>query len=56
MENLNGNLFGSKMANGEYGEVSASIKSLRKVRDTIQHVINSFEWEDRKDIFLIESM
>lgn len=44
LEQLNGNNFGSTMADGSYGEVEISISSLFAARDSIQQIINSFTW------------
>lgn len=49
--NLNGNKFGSTMADGHYGEVEVSIDSLNFVRDSIQKILDSFNWRGSKRFY-----
>ena len=45
LEGLMNNRFGSVMADGHYGEVEISPTVLGQVRDLLQDVINSFDWD-----------
>jgi hypothetical protein len=47
VESLNGNCFGSTMADGHYGEVEVSAGSVAEARDCIQQVIDAFRWRGR---------
>ena len=48
MECLNGNLFGSIMSDGHYGEVELSKGALGEVCRVIQQILNSFKWKGPK--------
>src|SRR5690606_21961775 len=45
LENLRGNHFGTTLADGSYGEVEISAKTLEAAVNTIQQVIDCFDWE-----------
>lgn len=48
---LNGNRYGNTMADGHYGEVEVSINSLVFIRDSIQKLINGFNWKGPKEYY-----
>ncbi|MEI9825510.1 hypothetical protein V5027_00185 [Enterobacter bugandensis] len=50
LSNLNGCSFGTTMADGHYGEVDVSIETLLIVRDIVQDVIYSFQWEGHREL------
>jgi hypothetical protein len=45
IESLNGNRIGSTMSDGNYGEVEVSIETLRVVQESLQAIIDAFNWE-----------
>lgn len=48
LTNLNGSNFGSTMADGHYGEVDISVKSMETLQHILTAVLNSFEWNGRE--------
>jgi hypothetical protein len=48
-ESLNGNLFGSMLANGHYGEVEVSAQILGRATEIVQALIGSFKWKGDPD-------
>lgn len=46
---LNGNKYGSTLANGNYGEVDVSENSLIILGEMLQEVLNSFSWTGSKE-------
>jgi hypothetical protein len=44
LNNLNGNRFGTTLADGHYGEVEISEHTLNIARDTVQDALDSFSW------------
>lgn len=49
-DSLNGSKFGTTMADGHYGEVDVSLETLLIIRDILQEVIYSFQWEGLKEL------
>jgi hypothetical protein len=45
LECLNGNRFGSTMADGHYGEVEVSIQTLRSAEAIVKEAVNGFKWK-----------
>ncbi|BBW23144.1 TPA: hypothetical protein SCS19_004137 [Enterobacter kobei] len=50
LDSLNGSKFGTTMADGHYGEVDVSLETLLIIRDILQEVINSFQWNGMKEL------
>lgn len=50
LNSLNGNRYGSTMADGSYGEVEVSAASLGKMRDLIEAVLNALPWKGPVDV------
>jgi len=51
INSLNGNNYGSTMADGHYGEVDISIDSLSKLRNILDETINAFEWTGPASVY-----
>ncbi len=49
LDNLNGSKFGTTMADGHYGEIDVTHETLEIIRDIVQEVIYSFQWEGAKE-------
>ncbi|HGH4595063.1 TPA: hypothetical protein ACJIWN_000822 [Enterobacter cloacae] len=49
LDNLNGSKFGTTMADGHYGEIDVTQETLEIIRDIVQEVIYSFQWEGAKE-------
>lgn len=49
LDNLNGSKFGTTMADGHYGEIDVTHETLEIIRDIVQEVICSFQWEGAKE-------
>lgn len=50
LNNLNGNRYGSTMADGHFGEIEVSATSLATMRDRIEAVMSSLPWKGPPDI------
>lgn len=49
LNSLNGNRYGSTMADGHYGEVEVSASTLSAMRDAIEAVVNAMQWRGPVD-------
>jgi hypothetical protein len=50
LNNLNGNRYGSTMADGHFGEIEVSATSLATIRDRIEAVISSLPWKGPPEV------
>lgn len=50
LNNLNGNRYGSTMADGHFGEIEVSTASLATMRDRIEAVITSLPWKGPPEV------
>ena len=48
LNSINGSKYGSTMADGYYGEVDVSARSMEELRCILEGVLQSFEWKGQK--------
>ena len=53
LNNLNGNRFGTTMADGHYGEVEVSSTALGTIRDHVEQLLNAYQWRGPRRMYPI---